>query len=92
MYYISSVNHRLEEVVLPNTHIESIDVGGLNRKQLESVNQEQINYSMQKRVNIFNWKKLAKLILIRKWELSMNLLLSLIKFSTNKMEINGLAG
>ncbi|MCU4733457.1 VanW family protein [Bacillus cereus] len=48
MYYISSVNHRLEEVVLPNTHIESIDIGGLNRKQLESVNQEQINYLMQK--------------------------------------------
>ncbi|PGZ45973.1 hypothetical protein COE56_25505 [Bacillus anthracis] len=47
-YYISSVNHHLEEVVLPNTHIESVDVGGLNRKQLESMNQEQINYLMQK--------------------------------------------
>ena len=48
IYYISSVNHRLEEVVLPNTYIESVDVGGLNRKQLESTNQEQINYLMQK--------------------------------------------
>lgn len=48
IYYISSVNHRLEEIVLPNTYIESVDVGGLNRKQLESTNQEQINYLMQK--------------------------------------------
>ncbi|MRC19755.1 hypothetical protein GH866_29950 [Bacillus thuringiensis] len=40
MYYISSVNHRLEEGVLPNTYIESVDVGVLNRKQLESMNQE----------------------------------------------------
>ncbi|MHA4327754.1 VanW family protein [Bacillus cereus] len=48
IYHISSVNQRLEEVVLPNTYIESVDVGGLNRKQLESTNQEQINYLMQK--------------------------------------------
>ncbi|MGR5965173.1 hypothetical protein ACT7DB_16535 [Bacillus cereus] len=53
MYHISSVNHHLEEVVLPNTHIESVDVGGLNRKQLESMNQEQIKHLMQKRDNIF---------------------------------------
>ncbi|MEC0033324.1 VanW family protein [Bacillus cereus] len=48
MYHISSVNHRLEEVVLPNTYIESVDVGGLNRKQLESMTQEQIHHLMQK--------------------------------------------
>ncbi|HDR7987440.1 TPA: VanW family protein [Bacillus cereus] len=48
IYHISSVNQRLEEVVLPNTYIESIDVGGFNRKQLEGTNQEQINYLMQK--------------------------------------------
>lgn len=48
MYHISSVNHRLEEVVLPNTHVETVDVGGLNRNQLESMSQEQINYLMQK--------------------------------------------
>lgn len=50
MYHISSVNHDLEEVVLPNTHIESVDVGGLNRKQLESMNQEQIKHLMQKEI------------------------------------------
>ncbi|MEB9482881.1 MULTISPECIES: VanW family protein [Bacillus cereus group] len=48
MYHITSVNHRLEETVLPKTYIESVDVGGLNRKQLESMNQEQINNLMQK--------------------------------------------
>lgn len=48
IYYISSVNYRLKEVILPNTYIESVDIGGLNRKQLESTNQEQINYLMQK--------------------------------------------
>ncbi|MCU4863922.1 VanW family protein [Bacillus cereus] len=50
MYHISSVNHHLEKVVLPNTHIESVDVGGLNRKQLESMNQEQIKHLMQKEI------------------------------------------
>ncbi|MCU4948913.1 VanW family protein [Bacillus cereus] len=52
MYYISSVNQRLNEVTLPNTQIEAIDVGGLNRKQLEFMNQERINCLMKKKLTI----------------------------------------
>ncbi|SPT76326.1 MULTISPECIES: VanW family protein [Bacillus cereus group] len=52
MYYISSVNQRLNEVALPNTQIEAIDVGGLNRKQLEFMNQERINCLMKKKLTI----------------------------------------
>ena len=50
LYYISAVNQYLSAVVLPNTQIESIDVGGLSRKQLEYRNQEQIHYLMNKKV------------------------------------------
>ncbi|WP_410993511.1 VanW family protein [Bacillus cereus] len=50
LYYISFVNQYLSEVVLPNTQIESIDVGGLSRKQLEYRNQERIHYLMKKKV------------------------------------------
>ncbi|MGN4668301.1 VanW family protein [Bacillus cereus group sp. MYBK234-1] len=50
LYYISAVNQYLSEVVLPNTQIESIDVGGLSRKQLENRNQEQIHCLMKKKV------------------------------------------
>lgn len=52
IYYISSVNQRLNEVALPNTQIEAIDVGGLNRKQLEFMNQERINCLMKKKLTI----------------------------------------
>ncbi|WP_144489756.1 VanW family protein [Bacillus thuringiensis] len=50
MYYISAVNQYLSEVVLPDTQIESIDVGGLSRKQLENRNQERIHCLMKKRI------------------------------------------
>ncbi|MEN8648869.1 VanW family protein [Bacillus toyonensis] len=50
IYYISAANQLLNEVVLPNTQIEAIDVGGLNRKQLENINQKQINSLMEKKI------------------------------------------
>lgn len=50
IYYISTVNQLLNEVVLPNTQIEAIDVGGLNRKQLENINQKHIHSLMEKKL------------------------------------------
>lgn len=50
LYYIAAVNQYLSAVVLPNTQIESIDVGGLSRKQLEYRNKEQIHCLMNKKV------------------------------------------
>lgn len=52
IYYISAVNQLLNEVVLPNTQIETIDVGGLNRKQLENVSQKHINSLMEKKLTV----------------------------------------
>ncbi|MGK8429813.1 VanW family protein [Bacillus cereus] len=50
IYYISTVNQLLNEVVLPNTQIEATDVGGLNRKQLANINQKHINSLMEKKL------------------------------------------
>ncbi|MGU3443479.1 VanW family protein [Bacillus cereus] len=53
MNYISFLNEILKEVVLPNTKIEEREIGGLNRNQLVSVNHEQINRLMQKKLTFF---------------------------------------
>ncbi|HGA1022250.1 TPA: VanW family protein [Bacillus cereus] len=50
MLYISSLNEILQEVVLPHTKIEEREIGGLNRNQLASINCEQINDLMQKKL------------------------------------------